>query len=302
MKIALVVSIVCIFAGIQLLLLGHKELARRITIQRRLGAGQPQPNGNQNGFEQAFINFRAFYKPLGGVITRFTPPRYWDHLQTLIDQSGYRWLLLPHDLAVVQIILGGAGMLIGITLSRLGDVSTLLGLTVILALAGIGVLIPITTLNRIAQKRRRQIRNRFPDFLDLVTLSISAGIAFDAALREVAELIAGPLAEEVNYVLTAISLGESREQALEDTHRRLNIPEVSDFVLAINHATQVGASISPVLQQQAQSTRVRHRQITNEQINRLPVKILLPTAFLILPATLIIILGPSVSEITRMFS
>jgi tight adherence protein C len=135
--------------------------------------------------------------------------------------------------------------------------------------------------------------------LDLLVVSVEAGLGFDGAIAKVVERTSGPLSEELNRMLEGMRLGKARTQALKDMARRVPVSELNTFVAAINQADQLGTSIAKTLRLQADEMRVARTQRVQEMAAKLPVKMLFPLIFFILPATGIVIAGPGFMAVVR---
>jgi len=167
-------------------------------------------------------------------------------------------------------------------------------LILILALifGGFGFLLPVCVLQLAVGSRKTAIWKRLPDAFDLITVSVEAGLGLDAALRQVADKLRGPLADEIGKVLREVGMGRSRREALEDMSQRCQVRELETFVHAVIQAEQLGTSLGRVLRAQALSLRVRRRQRAQEMARRAPVKLVFPLVLLIMPTFFIITLGP----------
>jgi len=137
--------------------------------------------------------------------------------------------------------------------------------------------------------------------LDLLSVSVEAGLGFDAALQKVVEKSEGPLAEEFALALNEIRMGKPRREALRDMAERVKLDDVSTFVGAIVQADALGVSVSNVLTVQAEQVRQKRRQRAEEKAQKAPVKILIPMLFFIFPALFVVLLGPALLEIGKMF-
>lgn len=149
--------------------------------------------------------------------------------------------------------------------------------------------------------RRDKIRKALPDALDLITVCVEAGYGLEAAIAKVAERTVGPLTDEFNRALAEIQLGKPRREALRDLSDRADVPDLQSFIAAILQADQMGVSIAQVLRVQAEAMRVRRRQRAEELAAKAPVKMLFPLLLLILPALLLVILGPAIIQLMRFF-
>jgi tight adherence protein C len=160
-----------------------------------------------------------------------------------------------------------------------------------------GFMAPVTWLRGASNRRRNAILRRLPDAFDLITVSVEAGLGLDAAMRQVAEKLRGPLAEEIAQVLREVGMGRPRREALEDMSRRVNLRELETFVHAIIQAEQLGTSLGRVLRAQAYTLRVRRRQRAQETARRAPVKMVFPLVFFIMPTFFLVTLGPIVVHV-----
>src|SRR5439155_22304528 len=138
-----------------------------------------------------------------------------------------------------------------------------------------------------------------PDILDLLIVSVEAGLGFDDAIDKVVEKMKGPFPDELRRVLQEMQLGKKRVEALRDMAARIEVSEVSTFVAAIYQADQLGVSMARVLHVQAETMRVARSQRIREMAAKLPVKMLFPLVFFIFPAIFVIIIGPGVISIMK---
>ena len=140
-----------------------------------------------------------------------------------------------------------------------------------------------------------------PDILDLLAISVEAGVGFEGALEVVCENFDSPLAMEFSRTLKEMELGLSRKEALQNLKRRTDVPELSNFILAITQADALGMPLGRVLHTQAGELRKKRRQWAREKAGKLPVKIMFPLVLFIFPAILVVILGPSFSSVMNGF-
>jgi len=143
-------------------------------------------------------------------------------------------------------------------------------------------------------KRQDEIRRSLPNALDLLTISVEAGLGFDQALHKVSHNIKGPLGEEFKRTLKEMEIGVSRKEALKNLSKRTDVSELNTFIFSIIQADIFGISIGKVLRVQSSEMRVRRRQIAEEKGMKAPVKLVFPTILFLFPALMVIILGPAV--------
>lgn len=173
------------------------------------------------------------------------------------------------------------------------------------ALAGVvaaGVFfLPDSQLNGKVEKRQKALRRALPDTLDLLVISVEAGLGFEQAVDRVVENVPGPLSLEFATVLGETRAGASRADALRSMDQRCGIAEVRSFVMAMIQADTFGVSIGRVLRSQADEMRVKRRQRAQEQAMKAPVKMLLPMVFCIFPALFVVVIGPAIINIKNNF-
>ena len=166
----------------------------------------------------------------------------------------------------------------------------------LLALIGaiFGYTIPEFWLGGRVKKRQKAILMMIPDALDLLTISVRAGLGFDAALSKVVEKLQGPLSDEFRRAMAEVRVGKARRDALRDIIPRTEVTPLSNFISAIVQAEQLGVSISKVLQVQSEQLRIERRQRAEEQAAKAPIKMLFPLVGCIFPSLFIVILGPAI--------
>ncbi len=174
---------------------------------------------------------------------------------------------------------------------------------ILTALAGLaGWFAPNLVLYQAAYNRSERIRRELPDSLDLLSISVEAGLGFDAALAQVAKNTEGPLAEEFFRVLQEMQIGTGRSDAMRALGERTDVTELRGFVTAMVQADAFGIPIANVLRVQAREMRIKRSQRAEELAQKVPVKILFPLIFCILPALFIVILGPAAINIIDAFT
>ncbi|HEX2497600.1 MAG TPA: type II secretion system F family protein [Actinomycetes bacterium] len=167
--------------------------------------------------------------------------------------------------------------------------------------AALGYFVPNLAVSHMADARADRLRRDLPDALDLLTITVEAGLAFDSALEQVARNTTGPLAGEFFRVLQEMHIGLGRAEAFKGLGERTNVPELRQFVTSMVQADTFGIPIAQVLRVQAKEMRTRRSQLAEERAQKVPVKILFPLIFCIMPALFVVILGPAVIDIVRTF-
>jgi tight adherence protein C len=170
-----------------------------------------------------------------------------------------------------------------------------------LFLGALGFFIPDYALTLKGRGRRERIRAELPDALDLLAVSVEAGLGFDGAVAKLSEHMEGPLAEEFGLTLSEMRIGESRQEALKRLAERVDAPELSAFVRAIIQADTLGTTLGRILRVQAADSRLRRQAAAEERAMKAPIKMLFPTVLFIFPAMFLVILGPAILNIQELF-
>ena len=229
---------------------------------------------------------RAGRRQEGGAIAR---------IDAKLEKAGYPGGLRGADWVGVKLmaLIGFAvlGLILGLLLTRGVFVVALL---FALVGAAIGYIAPEFWLGRKIKARSFGMVLQLPDALDLLTISVEAGLGFDAALGKVVEKMEGPLVDEFRQALAEVRMGRPRREALRDVATRADAQPVSNFIGAIVQAEQLGVPIAKVLQIQSNQLRIERRQRAEEAAAKAPVKMLFPMVGCIFPTIFIVILGPAI--------
>ena len=225
----------------------------------------------------------------GGIIAR---------TDAKLEKAGYPGGLRGADWMGVKLLAAIAFAVLGFVLGLLlGGVTG--GLFFALVGAGVGFMGPEFWLGRAIRSRAMGMVLQLPDALDLLTISVEAGLGFDAALAKVVEKMEGPLVQEFRQALAEIRMGRSRRDALRDVAKRADSQPINNFIGAIVQAEQLGVPIAKVLQIQSNQLRIERRQRAEEAAAKAPVKMLFPMVGCIFPTIFIVILGPAIVTVMR---
>jgi len=167
--------------------------------------------------------------------------------------------------------------------------------------AGFGFFMPDVFLTLKVRARREAIRSQLPDALDLLAVSVEAGLGFDGAVTKLTEHMQGPLVDEFALTLGEIRIGESRHEALKKFTERVPTPEVAAFVRSVIQADQLGISLGRILRVQGADSRLRRQAAAEEKAMKAPIKMLFPTVLFIFPAMFLVILGPALMNLMHYF-
>lgn len=239
------------------------------------------------------------YERFASVARRLTPADYTRRLQRRLDIAGNPADWLPERVLAFKGIGLTAGILVGLYMGlQYGPLATVFAPV---AGAAAGFYLPDIWIRNLGERRQVDMRTDLPDAIDMLTVCVEAGLGFDAALGRVAQTMDGPAAFEFARVIQEMQFGSSRVDALRAAADRTDIPELRTFISSIVQSTELGISIGDVLRAQSGQMRVVRRQRAEEQAQKLPVKILLPLIFCILPALFVVVLGPAILNIMDLF-
>src|SRR5690349_13409958 len=249
--------------------------------------------------QQPFVErtLRPLAARLSGTVSRVTSSSFTKTAEKRLALAGN-----PGDMRVADWLgVKAIGAIVGaILFFLLFVVLNILGFPLVInfvmvAVGGIfGFIIPEFWLGRKVRARQHAILLMIPDALDLLTISVRAGLGFDAALGKVVEKLQGPLTDEFRRALAEVRVGKARREALRDIIPRTEVVPLTNFIGAIIQAEQLGVSISKVLQVQSEQLRIERRQRAEEQAAKAPIKMLFPLVGCIFPSLFIVILGPAI--------
>ena len=236
---------------------------------------------------------------LSGIGNRFTPEGYKEKTRLRFMAAGYRdqdtvdrffalRLVLFAMVPVAWWLIYGVVALTGMT-----------GLAAAVLLSVALVLGPDAIVNRRVEERQMAIRRALPDVLDLLVISVEAGLGFEQALDRTVAAVPGPLTEEFARMLGEVRAGATRANAMRAMERRCDVPELRSFVLAILQADTFGVSIGRVLRAQADGMRIKRRQLAQGRAQKAPVKMLIPMVFCVFPALFVVVIGPAVISMSQ---
>lgn len=303
-----------VLAAIALVLVGLRSQAPAVSIEERLAtfAERPRPL-EELELERPFTE--RVLKPLFGTwarrIARFTPKQNTERVRQSLLEAGS-----PGNLGAVEFMglrgllalgLGGVGLLVTVASGKPFSPVSFLGLKVpgillfSVPLLMMGYLAPGIWLGQKIGARKKEIQKSLPDAIDLLAISVEAGLGFDPAIQRVAEKWDNALSREFARMLHEVRIGRARRDALRDVAARCGVDDLRVFISSIVQADQLGVSITTVLRVQSEQMRVKRRQRAEEQAQKAPIKMIIVMVFLIFPAMYVIILGPAVPTVYASF-
>jgi tight adherence protein C len=240
-----------------------------------------------------------FVASLGRMAKRITPLGMRERIARKLVLAGSPPGWDAEKVAAAKIFGAVGGMALGAVLAALAGLAGNLWVLAATFLAAFGYLVPGAGLGQKAINRQEDIQRALPDTIDLLTISVEAGLGFDAALAHVAKNVSGPLSDEISRMLQEMQLGVSRGDAFRHLSDRTDLEELRAFTMSMVQADIFGVSIANVLRAQSKELRIRRRQRAEEKAIKVPVKLLFPLIFGILPAMFLAILGPGIIQIAQ---
>ncbi len=240
-----------------------------------------------------------FYRAFLDGVRRLTPASVMKRYETLIIQAGRQGKttairLIGQQVLLAVLLAGGAYILI----PRQSANRALL----ILVMVAVALILPYFSLTKAASRRLGLINRNLPDMLDLLYVSVEAGLGFDMAMKRTADKMKGPLADEFLFAINEMSKGRSREDALRGMVARTQSADLSTLITSIIQAEQLGSNIANTLRIQSSVMREKRKQRAEEQAAKLSTKMLFPIVFFIFPTILIIIMGPMLMKLIETLS
>lgn len=296
--IVAIVGLLIVFS-IALVVLGLRRVQQADTIGDRLSQFTERAMTLEELELQQPFHQRVFVPMARSILAflgKYGPKQSAERLRTNLQQAGNPGGITPAMFVGLRVVLAAVLFIIFaiVTFSTMTFFQAAMYSAIGLVL---GYMLPVMWLGREIRKRKHNIVKSLPDALDLITISVEAGLAFDSALHRVTEKWDDDLSKEFRRVLSDMRLGRSRRDALKDMANRTGVDDVQTFVAAIIQADQLGVALSKILRIQADQLRTRRRQRAEEAAQKAPIKMLFPMVFLIFPALFVVILGPAVPRI-----
>jgi tight adherence protein C len=231
---------------------------------------------------------------------RFTPLGMRQRLSRKLTLAGSPAGWDAEKLAAIKVI-GLVGGLAFAMLLGLGSGKPAMTITMALLFGGVGYFACDAILGGRAQKRQLEIQKALPDTMDLLTISVEAGLGFDAAMAQVVTNVPGPLSQEIARMLHELQLGVSRADAFRMLADRTDVDELKAFVVSMIQANRFGVGVANVLRAQSRELRQKRRQRAERKAMQTPVKILFPLIFCVLPSLFVVVMGPGAIRIFQAF-
>jgi tight adherence protein C len=267
------------------------------SIRRAVGYGRVRTasTGGDRTFKQRVLVPLAAW--LARAALRVNPRASMESVSLKLLRAGLGRKLSPTGFLASKAGLAVAAFLLALVAAGPSAKGMLLGVV----FGALAFMLPDIFLTYKTRGRKEALSAELPDTLDLLAVSVEAGLGFDAAISKVNEHMDGPLSQEFALTLSEVRIGESRQNALQKMVRRVDTPEFSAFVRAVIQADQLGISLGRILKVQAEDSRARRQLTAEEKAQKAPIKMLFPTVLFIFPALFVVVLGPALLNIGEIF-
>jgi tight adherence protein C len=286
---ALVLGIAVFLAGE---VVTYPQRRRETSLRRASTYGRSRRDTRQQelaGFHERVLG--PAVKRLAGATLKLNPKTSVDAIGSKLIAAGLASRWSTQQFLAFKTGLAIAGVAMAIMFGAV--IGPLAGIMFVPMLAIVGFLMPDVVVTMSTRSRRDAIRRELPDALDLLAVSVEAGLGLDGAVTKLTEHMNGPLVDEFAMALGEMRIGESRHEALRNMAERVPSRELAAFVRSVIQADQLGISLGRILRVQAADSRLRRQATAEEKAMKAPIKMLFPTVLFIFPAMFIVILGPA---------
>jgi tight adherence protein C len=300
---------ILIFAAIGIAVFFIKGARRNIPRERLL---ELQQFGKQDkkariagSFEEEQLEKSFFERVIQPVLENFSKKFQKksgikvDKTADLLMRAGNPGNLTSGQFKALQLLSAMVSVTFFVFLTLIGLLPIQFAPLLILVFAGFSFVVPQFWLSSKVSKRQKAMRKSLPDLLDLLTVSVEAGLGFDQAMQKVIERMKNPLTEEFDRMLQEMKLGSTRKDALRALSARAQVTELDSLIAAIIQADALGVSIGQILRVQSDQLRTKRRQMIEEMAQKLPIKMLFPMIFFIFPTIFIVTLGPIAIKVMK---
>jgi tight adherence protein C len=277
---------------------------RTSSIRRAVGYGRNRVVTTRSVLDGETFTDRALLPMKTGLarmVLRISPRSSVETVTNKLMRAGLSRKVSPTGYLASKALLALGGFLGGQVVAGAVGANGSKAILLSLGIALVGFVLPDVVVTLKSRTRKEILRAELPDALDLLAVSVEAGLGFDSAIAKLTEHMEGPLADEFALTLGEMRVGESRQNALTKMMKRVETPELSAFVRAIIQADTLGISLGRILKVQASDTRTRRQLAAEERAMKAPIKMLFPTVLFIFPAMFIIILGPAFMNLSELF-
>ncbi len=276
----------------------RKSILERLSEIRKMAGEKREEDALQLPFWERVV--KPAFHSAGNRLGSLAPREIRARVEKKLLYAGDSWNITFNGLVALQLLAGAVFLALSLVIFGMMQMggSRIFFLTLVMTL--MGAYLPMLILNSKVNARQMKIQKELPDMLDLLLVSVEAGLGFDMALQRVADQMPGTLSREFTRALEEVRMGKTREEALRGISARTGVADLNSFISSVIQAEQLGSNIANTLRVQAGSMRQKRRQRVEEIAMKAPVKMLFPLIFFVFPALFVVILGPALIRIFQM--
>lgn len=303
----LAIAVALTFGAVTLLVVGLTTKSERQLLRDRMALRAQTGNIQVSSVELEYNRtlkqrlVQPFLLKLAGLADRFTPVGAMRAIDEKLESAGRPGKLGAKEFVGLRVLSIVCFVVLAVVAAKFFPGQPLVRLGLFGLLIIVGVLLPNYVVQSAVNTRQTQIKRVLADTLDLLVVSVEAGLGFDQAMQRVVDKFDNPLSTEMDRALQEVRLGKLRTEALRDMAKRVGVSQLTSFVAAICQADQLGVSIAKVLKVQSDSIRTARSQRIREAAAKLPVKMLIPLVFFIFPSIFVVLGAPAGIGIARAF-
>lgn len=291
---------VCCVSALLLNIIFKKKLLMQKRIKDYIQTDEKASDGIEGSFSDRVM--KPLFKKANSFLNRITPKHYYAQMEKRLKEAGSPKGLTVGGIVFFQLCAAAVSLTGTAIVKKIYEAPLSKLLVMQLAFLGIINILPKYFLKHRIVERQKEIERSLPDVLDLLTVSIEAGLSFDGAIAKLVEKMPGVLAQEFAVVLKEMRVGISKKDAFKSLLERVPVPSLVTFVGAVLQADQLGVSVGNVLRIQSNQVRQKRRQQTQENAMKAPIKMLIPMVVFILPTIFVVLLGPVLIKFIEAFS
>ena len=276
---------------------GIIKLCNKIEINTTSSSDSQQSNIQQNNAN--ITNLEARVTKIENFFIKFAPSEIHATVEKKLMLAGKQGQWSASRVIAIWLLCQAVFLALGIHLSSGNDFSYMEGIIFVWVFVIVGAFLPFAYLNSLIRKRQAVIVKQLPEVLDLLSISVQAGLSFDGALRKIVDRMTGPVIDEFKRMIQDVRMGAPRARAMQGIAKRCDVEDMYLFITSVVQAERLGTGMGKTLIRQADNMRDRHRQFVRTEAMKAPVKMLFPMVLFIFPAIFVVLLMPSVITLVK---
>jgi len=292
-------TVVLLVISIYEVLFNKRQVGERLSQIKKIDATAKEEDALTKPFFERMI--QPGYKSIGNALGSIAPRELRSSIEKKIIYAGNPWNLTFNSFVSIQAVSAVLFIILALAISWLTNLEGQTGVLLLILALVMGAMLPYCVVNSRALNRQMDIQKNLPDVLDLLLVSVEAGLSFTMSLKRVSEQDLGSISKEFARGLEEMRMGRTREEALRGIVKRTGVADLSSFISAVIQSEQLGSNIANTLRIQATTMRQKRRQRAEAAAMKAPIKMLFPLVFFIFPTLFVVLLGPAFIQILKAF-